>query len=43
MSDPLELELEAVMSHPQWVLGSEPGSSGKATELSLQPRLKVLY
>jgi hypothetical protein len=28
--DPLELELQAVGSHPTWVLGTEPGSCRRA-------------
>lgn len=40
--NPLELELQAVMSHSAWVLGPEHMSSGRAaipltTEPSLQP------
>lgn len=30
VSDPLELELKAVVSYLMWVLGIEPGSSGRA-------------
>lgn len=30
MTDPLELEIQAVVSHPLWVLGTEHGSSAKA-------------
>lgn len=30
-SDPLKLELQAAVSHPIWVLGTEPWSSEKHT------------
>lgn len=29
MSDPLELELEVVVGHPKWVLGTELWSCGR--------------
>lgn len=38
-SGPLELELLAAM----WVLGTEPMSSGRAAEPSLQPHDKQLF
>ena len=29
VSDRLELEVQMVVSHPTWVLGTKPGSSGR--------------
>lgn len=49
MSDPLELELQAVVSHMAWVLGTEPGSSRKSsqsfltTEPFLQPQMRSMF
>lgn len=45
--DPLELELQLVVSHLLWVLGTKLGSSGRKEELSttaprLQLQLKVV-
>lgn len=34
VSDPLELKLQAVVSHPEWLLGTKPGS--------LQPRFLLI-
>ena len=31
ISEPLELELQVVVSHPVWVLGTKLGSSARAT------------
>jgi len=45
-ADPLELELEAAMSGPLWVLDSEFGSSGRAVSslrcLAISPALLFL-
>lgn len=32
--DPLKLELQKLVSHPMWVLGIVPGSSGRAVSVS---------
>jgi hypothetical protein len=47
-SNPLELGLQALVSHPVWVLGSELGSSVRAIyalthEPSLQPHVHLLH
>lgn len=40
MSDPLELELQAFVSHQMWGLGTELESSGRATVfLTIEPSL----
>lgn len=36
VSDPLELKFQAVVSHPEWLLGNKPGSS-------LQPPFLFLF
>lgn len=42
--DPLELELQVVVSHCTWVLGIEPGSAGKKNKhSSAEPALYPTY
>lgn len=46
--DPLEMELQVLVSHPTWVLGRQLGSSGKEAsllnaELCLQPHKNKSY
>lgn len=46
--DPLEMELQVLVSHPTWVLGRQHGSSGREAsvfnaELSLQPHKHKSY
>lgn len=39
--DPQEQGLQKVMSHPTWVLGSEPESSGRAASSPSSPALAL--
>lgn len=45
ISDSLDLELQVVVSHPLWALGSKPGSSVKAvnTLLNFLPPFQLYF